>query len=308
MWGRGAGRGARLRRAPRQVGPARPIGIARPWERWSSAGGEPDMRHCAGAAHSSIDSRLSIVDPDCCRCRSSRAGGGTFEGRFIGLVNYGALLADAYFPRGAVGDGVLHGDRRSWSSFCLALGVALLLVHPFDAGASSASCCCCPGRWRRWRTRSSGNGSCHANYGISQHAIDGTRPDRTQRDLAGRRLRGRCTPCWRSTSGNRCRSSPSCSWRAQNMPPVCTVPRALDGANAWQQFLHITLPQLRPTARGRRDPADAVVAAHLRPDLRADQGRPARTARCCSISWPIAHLQLPRSRLRRRHRQRHLRG
>ncbi len=60
----------------------------------------------------------------------------------------------------------------------------------------------------------------------------------------------------------------------QGMQPDLNEAAELDGANRWQQFWHITLPQLRPTT------FFVVIIAHhlrlqgLRPDVHDHAGRP----------------------------------
>ena len=75
----------------------------------------------------------------------------------------------------------------------------------------------------------------------------------------------------------------------------------LDGANAWQEFWHVTLPGIRPTLDVRADHHLALVAARVRLRLRAHRRRapPGRAtwSRCSSTGPPSNRSKraMPRS-------------
>jgi len=71
-----------------------------------------------------------IVDSMLLSLQDLRAAGGTFEGSFIGLSNYQALLGDSTFGAALWATAYFTAIEVA-AVVLLALGVALLLVHPY---------------------------------------------------------------------------------------------------------------------------------------------------------------------------------
>jgi len=187
-----------------------------------------------------------IVDSMLLSLQGLRAAGGTFEGRFIGLSNYGALLEDSTF-RAALWATAYFTAIEVLVVVLLALGVALLLVHPCGRFGIFRIVLLLP-----WAIAPVANAVLwkwilHANYGILNTLL-------TALGLIERNV------IWLGTPGLALHTVLAVDiWKSvpfiailllaglNKVPPVLYRAARLDGANAWQQFLHITLPQLRPT-------------------------------------------------------------
>jgi multiple sugar transport system permease protein len=187
-----------------------------------------------------------IVDSMLLSLQEVRAAGGTFEGHFIGLSNYGALLTDRTF-RAALWSTAYFSAIEVLVVVFLALGVALLLVHPFGRFGIFRIVLLLP-----WAIAPVANAVLwkwilHANYGILNTLL-------TELGLVERNV------IWLGTPGLALHTVLAVDiWKSvpfiailllaglSKVPPVLYRAARLDGANTWQQFLHITLPQLRPT-------------------------------------------------------------
>ena len=187
-----------------------------------------------------------IVDSMLLSLQDLRAAGGTFEGRFIGLSNYGALLADRTF-RAALWATAYFTAIEVLVVVLLALGVALLLVHPFGRFGIFRIVLLLP-----WAIAPVANAVLwkwilHANYGILNTLL-------MELGLIERNV------IWLGAPGLALHTVLAVDiWKSvpfiailllaglSKVPPVLYRAARLDGANVWQQFRHITLPQLRPT-------------------------------------------------------------
>jgi ABC-type sugar transport system permease subunit len=187
-----------------------------------------------------------IVDSMLLSLQDLRAAGGTFEGRFIGLSNYGELLEDGTF-RTALWATAYFTAIEVAVVVLLALGVALLLTHPFGRFGIFRVVLLLP-----WAIAPVANAVLwkwilHANYGILNTLL-------LEAGLIDRNI------VWLGTAGMALHTVLAVDiWKSvpfiailllaglSKVPPVLYRAARLDGANAWQQFLHITLPQLRPT-------------------------------------------------------------
>lgn len=175
-----------------------------------------------------------------------RAAGGTFEGRFIGLANYAALLEDRTF-RAALATTAYFTAIEVAAVVLLALGVALLLNHPLGRAGIFRIILLLP-----WAIAPVANAVLwkwilHANYGILNTLLTGLGVvDHNVIWLGTARMALNTVlaiDIWKSVPFIAILLLAGLS----KVPPVLYRAARLDGANAWQQFRHITLPQLRPT-------------------------------------------------------------
>jgi ABC-type sugar transport system permease subunit len=185
-----------------------------------------------------------IVDSMLLSLQELRAAGGTFEGRFIGLSNYGALLADRTF-RAALWATAYFTAIEVLVVVLLALGVALLLVHPFGRFGIFRIVLLLP-----WAIAPVANAVLwkwilHANYGILNTLL--TELGLIERNVIWLGTPGLALHVLAVMSESRCRSSILLLAASARCRPCSIGQRGSGCANAWQQFRHITLPQLRPT-------------------------------------------------------------
>jgi len=187
-----------------------------------------------------------IVDSMLLSLASVNVAGTGFARHFIGIDNYLALAGDRVF-RQALWSSVYFTLLEVVLVIVLALLVALLLVHPFGRAGFFRIVLIVP-----WAIAPVANAVLwkwilHANYGILNSVL-------LQLGIIERNI------VWLGTGSRALHVLLLVDvWKSvpfiailflaglSKIPTILYRAARLDGANAWQQFWHVTLPSLRPT-------------------------------------------------------------